>query len=251
MARPYRYGCVNRGFCFKTEVYVSRLSLYSLVLLAGVGAAVVACGSDDDNPTSTAGAGGKAAAGAGGKGSAGAGKGGAASAGEGGEGGAPAETTLYERLGGHDGIKGALGAIVMEELKDDDIASFFAPNLQDASHVPQAGDIIDCFTNLLGKAAGGAEKYPFKTATGFTCRDMASSHADLHISGGTFDNFVVIAAGVLKKAKVADADIAVIGTVLNGTKDDIVDPAAAVGPCTAPACAVGEGGAGGAAGAGN
>ena len=231
---------------------MSRLSLYSLVLLAGVGAAVAACGSDNDNPGTTAGAGGKAAAGAGGKGAAGAGKGGAAPVGEGGEGGAASETTLYERLGGHDGIKGALGAIVMEELKDPDIASYFAPNLQDANHVPQAGDIIDCFTNLLGKAAGGPEKYPFKTSTGFTCRDMASSHADLHIGGGTFDRFVTIAAGVLKKARVADADIEVIGGVLNGTKTDIVDPDAPLeGPCVSPACTVGEGGAGGAAGAGN
>ena len=241
--------------CFKTEVYVSRFSLYSLVLIAGVGSALAACGSDDDTTSNNAGAGGKSAAGAGGKSSAGGGgkaSGGGTNAGEGGAGGEGGASTLYERLGGHEGIKGAIAAIVVEELADDDIASFFAPNLQDANHQPQPGDIIDCFTALLGKAAGGPEKYPFTAPGGHVCRSMAAAHADLHIGGGTFDNFVTIAAGVLKKAKVADADIAVVGAVLTGTKGDIVDPDAPEnGPCVSPACEVpSEGGAGGAGGAG-
>jgi len=55
---------------------------------------------------------------------------------------------------------------------------------------------------------------------------MHASHVALHIPGATFDKFVMIAAGVLKSAGVADADIQTIGGVLNGTKTDIVDPAA-------------------------
>lgn len=224
---------------------MSRLSLYSLVLLAGVGSALVACGSDDDNVTGSGGGGGKSSAGAGGKSSTAGGP--SANAGEG---GAPAESMLYDRLGGHAGIKAAIGAIVKAELMDDDIASFFAPNLQDPKHLPQPGDIIDCFTALLGNAAGGPEVYPFKTAGGHTCRTMVDSHADLHIGSDTFDNFVSIAAGVLKKAGVSDADIAVVGGVLVGTKTDIVDPdAPASGPCVSPACDVpGAAGAGGAGG---
>jgi len=224
---------------------VSRLSLYSLVLLAGVGATVVACGSDDDSGVASGGSGGKSSAGAAGKSSAG--SGGKSSAGEGGSAGA---TTLYERLGGHDGIKGAIGAIVTAELADDDIASFFAPNLKDPSHRPTATDIIDCFTALLGNAAGGPEVYPYKTPGNFTCRSMAEAHADLHIGSGTFDHFVTIAAGVLADAGVLPDDIAVVGGVLTGTKTAIVDRAApATGPCTSPACDVNEAGAGGMAGA--
>jgi len=237
---------------------VSRLSLYSLVLLAGVGTALVACGSDDDSSPASAGSGGKSSAGAAGKASAGAagkasGGGGASAAGDSGEGGeGGATTTLYERLGGHDGIKGAIGAIVTAELADDDIASFFAPNLQDATHKPTAADIIDCFTALLGNAAGGPEVYPYKTPGGFTCRSMVAAHADLHIGSGTFTHFISIAAGVLAEAGVAAADIGVVGAVLTGTKSDIVDTAApANGPCVSPACDVAEGGAGGAAGGGN
>jgi hypothetical protein len=182
-----------------------------------------------------------------------AGEGGASGAGEGGAGGEAGEaSTLYERLGGHQGISDAIGAIVLAELGDDDIASYFAPNLKDPRHKPQPGDIEECFTALLGTAANGpGETYPITTTSGFMCRTMAEAHQDLHIGSGTFDNFVTIAGGVLTKAKVRSDDIATVANVLIGTKSEIVDPnAPATGPCTAAACAVGEGGAGGAGGSG-
>lgn len=227
-----------------------------MVLLAGVGSALVACGSDDDSTSAGGGAGGKGGMGGmGGKATAGA-SGKSSSAGssaEAGQGGAGDSSSLYERLGGHDGIKAAIGAIVTAELADDDIASYFAPNLKDPKHVPQPGDIIECFTGLLGNAAGGPEVYPFTTDSGYKCRSMPAAHLALHIGGDTFDNFVTIAAGVLKKAKVADADIATIGSVLVGTKKSIVDAdAPASGPCVSTACEVpGEAGAGGAGGMGD
>jgi hypothetical protein len=130
-------------------------------------------------------------------------------------------TTLYSRLGGHDGIRTAVNAIVTEELKDAEIAAFFGA-VGTPGH-PTADQIEACFTDLLGKAAGGAETYP-TTESGFVCRDMKTAHASLHIPAATFDKFVTIAAGVLKGAGVADADIAVVGGVLNGTKGDVVSP---------------------------
>jgi len=229
------------------EVGVTKFSFWSLALLAGVSCAVVACGSDDDSGGS-GGSGGKSAAGAGGKGSSGktgVAEGGASGAGEE-AGAAGAASSLYERLNGHAGIQAAIGAIVTAELADSDIASYFAPNLNDPTHLPQAGDIEECFTALLGQAAGGPEKYPMTTASGFTCRSMPAAHAALHIGGDTFDNFVTIAGGVLKAAKVADSDIATIALVLNGTKTSIIDKnAPASGPCVVAACDVAEAGAGG------
>jgi hypothetical protein len=194
------------------------------------------------------GSGGKSSAGAGGKGTAGkpsVSEGGASGAGE--EAGAPGATSsLYERLGEHKGIQGAIAAIVTAELADADIASYFAPNLQDKTHMPQPGDIEECFTDLLGSLSGGPEQYPTTLDSGFTCRSMPAAHAALHIGGTTFDNFVSIAGTVLKDAKVSDADIATIADVLNGTKTAIVDAKAPKsGPCIVPACMVGEGGAGG------
>jgi len=239
---------------------VNKFSLVSLVCLVGAGACAVACGSDDDtSSTPNAGAGGKsgaaghAGAGTSGKGGNG-GKGGTSGsgteAGSGGEGGEVEQTTLYQRLGGHQGIADALDAIVTEELKDPIIASYFSQQ-SNAAHKPTAADIGECFTNLLGKAAGGPELYPVKTTSGFQCRSMLASHATLGIGAGTFDKFVTIAAGVLTDAGLSAADVAAVGGVLNGTKSDIVDknvPSGAA-PCKSPAsCAipVGEGGAGGA-----
>ena len=237
---------------------MTKFSLVSLVLFAGASACAVGCGSDDDStPASTAGAGGKSSAGAGGKSSAGAsGKGGAGSAGApeagaGGEGGIGNTTTLYERLGGHDGIAAALNAIVAEELKDPIIVTYFSQQAS-SSHKPTKKDIGECFTNLLGKAAGGPELYPFTTTSGFTCRNMAAAHATLGIGAGTFDKFVMIAGTVLTDLKVEADDVAAIASVLNGTKSSIVDPNVPSGlaPCKSPAsCSVpvtGDAGAGGA-----
>ena len=239
---------------------MTKFSLVSLVLLAGAGACAVGCGSDDDTtPASTAGTGGKSSAGAGGKSSAGAsGKGGAGAsgapdieAGAGGEGGIGNTTTLYERLGGHDGIAAALDAIVAEELKDPIIVTYFSQQAS-PSHKPTKKDIGECFTNLLGKAAGGPEAYPFTTTSGFTCRSMSAAHATLGIGAGTFDKFVMIAGGVLADLNVEADDITAIAGVLTGTKSAIVDPnvPSGLGPCKSPAsCSVpvvGEAGAGGA-----
>ena len=129
--------------------------------------------------------------------------------------------TLYTRLGGHDGIRKAINAIVAAELADTEIASFFG-NVGMPGH-PTADQIEACFTDLLGNAAGGTEAYP-ATESGFTCRSMKDSHASLHIPQATFDKFVTIAAGELKTLGVADADITTIGGVLNGTQSAIVDP---------------------------
>lgn len=225
---------------------MTKLSFWSLALLTGVGCTVVACGSDDDTATGSAGSGGKGTAGAKSVGSAG--EGGASGAGEGGAAGEG--STLYSRLGGHDGIAKAIGAIVGKELMDTDIASFFAPNLDDPNYKPQPGDIEECLTAQLGTAAEGpGEEYPITTTSGFKCRTMADAHKDLHIGSGTFDNFVTIAGAELKELKVSDNDITAIAGVLTGTKTDIVDPdAPATGPCTSAACEVPEGGAGGAGG---
>lgn len=132
----------------------------------------------------------------------------------------PSTSTLYSRLGGHSGIRSAVDAVVAAELKDQNIAAFFA-NVGQPGH-PTADQIEECLTDQLGNAAGGPETYP-TTANGWACRAMGPAHAGLNIDSATFDNFVSIAAGVLKSAGVADADIQTIGGVLNGTKSAVVE----------------------------
>ncbi len=156
--------------------------------------------------------------------------------------------TLYDRLGGHAGIRGAIHAIVMAELADTEIKSYFFNQVATpvpAGH-PTADQIEECFTDLLAKNAGGTESYPTvvtfddagQTVTvpdaaadagGFTCRDMVTIHAPLKISGGTFDKFVMIAGGVLTSAMgtgpytYTSSDITTIAGVIVGTKTAIVD----------------------------
>jgi hypothetical protein len=137
--------------------------------------------------------------------------------------------TLYTRLGGHAGIRSAIDAIVAKELMDPDLESYFFNQV--ATPVPAGHPTVDqleeCFTDQLGSAAGGPETYPTSVtddAGTFTCRDMATIHTPLHISGGTFSTFITIAAGELQTLGVATADISTIGSVLTSTQAAIVDP---------------------------
>jgi len=136
--------------------------------------------------------------------------------------------TLYDRLGGYDGIHSALVAIVGQELANPDIASYFFNQVASpvpAGH-PTAEQIEDCFSVLLATVAGGPYSYPpdggVTTDAGtFVCRDMATIHQPLLISGGSFDEFVSIAASTLAPS-VCATDLATIGAALEGTKTAIV-----------------------------
>ena len=149
-------------------------------------------------------------------------------AGGGADGSAPdsSATTLYQRLGGHAGIRSAVNAIVAAELQNQDIASyfFFQSGAPGNGH-PTADQIEECFTDLVGSAASGPEVYPTTITTdagAFTCRSMQAIHAPLLISGGTFDTFVMIAGSTLSSAGVSSSDVATLASVLNGTKPEIV-----------------------------
>jgi hypothetical protein len=144
-------------------------------------------------------------------------------------------STLYDRLGGHAGIRGAINAVVAAELMDADIKTYFFNQVATpvpAGH-PSADQIEECLTDQLGAAAGGPETFPTTVvspddAGSFTCRDMSTIHQPLSISGGTFDKFVMIAGGVLTSAMGTGtytytmADIGTVAGVLTGAKPAIV-----------------------------
>jgi hemoglobin len=209
---------------------VTKWSFFSFALLAGVGCAVAACSSDGDDSAASAGAGGT---------------GGATSSGAAGKGGA--SSTLYDRLGGNDGIATAVDAIVAAEVGDSDIASYFSQQAN-PKYSPSVADIKECLVLQLDSVSGGPQKYPGQTTSGFTCRGMVEAHADLGINSGTFDKFVAIAGATIKDAVSAD-DLTTIAGVLNGTKPAIVTAVPdsdTEQPCTAPAACAAAAGAGGA-----
>ena len=137
-----------------------------------------------------------------------------------------AGTTLYQRLGGHAGIRGAVDAVVKAELMNPDMASYFFNQVATpipAGH-PNADQIAECFTDFVGKAAGGPETYPTMVtddAGTFTCRDMSTIHQPLLISGGTFDKFISIAAMTLA-GSVSTPDLQTLGGALIMQKPAIV-----------------------------
>lgn len=133
---------------------------------------------------------------------------------------------LYERLGGHSGIRSAVDAIVAAELQNQDIATyFFFQSGAPANGHPTADQIEECFTDLVAGAAGGPETYPTTITTdagSYTCRSLQAIHAPLMISGGTFDTFVMIAGSTLMSAGVSSADVTTLASVLEGTRPQVV-----------------------------
>jgi hypothetical protein len=133
--------------------------------------------------------------------------------------------TLYERLGCEAGITSAVNAIFGAELANGDIASYFA-YVGTPGH-PNVDQIEACFVKFLSSAVGGPDAYPTTVTAGgssFMCRPMATAHADLYISGGSFDTFVSIAGSVLMSPlfNVSASDVAMIAGVLGGYKPMIV-----------------------------
>jgi hypothetical protein len=138
--------------------------------------------------------------------------------------------TLYARLGNRTGIAAAVDAIVVRELADPEIASYFyfqvTPGRSGMPPVdghPNVAQLKSCLVNQLANAAGGPEQYPGTPAdnAGWQCRDMATAHNGLNIPGSVFDRFVSIAASELGRLGVAASDIAIIGGVLNSTRASV------------------------------
>jgi hypothetical protein len=141
--------------------------------------------------------------------------------------------TLYQRLGGHAGIRAKLDAVVTAELQDPEIASYFvfqggAPG----NGHPTADQIEECFTDFVASlpGVGGTESYPTTVTTdagAFTCRSMLTIHQPYRISGGTFDTFVLIAGTSLQAQGVTTADLTTLTAALEGTQPQVVDQALA------------------------
>jgi hypothetical protein len=144
--------------------------------------------------------------------------------------GADAGGTLYARLGNRAGISAAVDAIVVRELADPEIASYFYFQVTNGRNGmppvdghPNVAQLKSCLINQLANAAGGPERYPGAPAdnAGWQCRDMATAHNGLNIPGSVFDRFVSIAASELGRLGVAPADIAIVGGVLNSTRASV------------------------------
>jgi hypothetical protein len=139
---------------------------------------------------------------------------------------------LYHRLGCEAGITMAVQSIAAAELANGDIATYFV--YAGTPGHPNDAQIEACLVNFLSNAVGGPDPYPSSSTSpplvvdaggsSFSCRPMAAAHADLYISGGSFDTFVAVAAGVLMGAPfdVSPSDLLTLEGPLNGLRPSIV-----------------------------
>jgi hemoglobin len=121
--------------------------------------------------------------------------------------------TIYDRLGGADGIHTAVENIVFNRVAPDPkINGYF---LNGGTNVTI---VIDCLATQLGSLTGGPEVYPNEN-----CRDMATAHEGLGISEADFMDLAGHVVAELTELGVAQADIDVIVGALVGMHDDIVE----------------------------
>ncbi len=163
--------------------------------------------------------------------------------------------TLYERLGGKDGLESFVKTVVETKiLTDADLKTYFFGQvaMPIPAGTPSEHQIVVCFARFVGSALkedvypGAAVSDPTNVNNpNHTCRDMVAAHRpDLNIGTGTFDKFIgYIATSLMplvkptatKAGEITQAEFDALAGALNGTKTDIVNPGApATGPFVKP-----------------
>ena len=85
------------------------------------------------------------------------------------------EKTLYEKLGGAEGISSIVDDLIEVHLKNDKIKRFFIPLTKDPEHMEQFKQHVKDF---FGSGTGGPEEYKG--------RDVVTAHKGLNISEADF-----------------------------------------------------------------
>ena len=85
------------------------------------------------------------------------------------------EKTIYEKLGGAEGISGAVDQIVAKHLENEDIKHYFIPLTENPEYFEQFKQHVKDF---LAAGTGGSAEYKG--------RDMAGAHKGLNISEADF-----------------------------------------------------------------
>ena len=85
------------------------------------------------------------------------------------------EKTIYEKLGGAEGISGAVDQIVAKHLENEDIKHYFLPLTENPEYFEQFKQHVKDF---LGAGTGGGTEYKG--------RDMVGAHKGLNLSEADF-----------------------------------------------------------------
>ena len=122
---------------------------------------------------------------------------------------APAEKSLYQRLGGYDALAAVADEFLAKLAGDPQLGRFFV-GLSDDSRTRVRQHVID----FLCVASGGPCKY--------TGRDMKTAHTGLNISDSEWNKSVEYLVGVLDKFKVPEKEKGQVLGAISSLKSDIV-----------------------------
>lgn len=121
-----------------------------------------------------------------------------------------APKSLYDRLGGQEGIASLVDLLIKNVAADPDLKKAFAKT---------KGDRLENFKKNLGdqlcEAAGGPCKYAGK--------DMKDAHKGLKVTEVQWDKFVQRLSDALNELKVADAEQSELLAIIAPMKDQIVN----------------------------
>jgi len=199
----------------------------AIVALTASSSAIVACSDDASTPTKTTPDGGSSG-----------------SSGTSGTSGGPAALSLYERLGGKEGLETFVKTVVETKiLTDVDLKTFFFNQTAmpiPAGH-PSAKQITVCFARFVGTALG-KDSYPGATVNDpmntnnpdHKCRSMADSHkvgsTQLNIGSANFDKFIghiatslmpLVKPTATKAGEITQAEFDALASALIGQKADV------------------------------
>ena len=122
---------------------------------------------------------------------------------------APAEKSLYQRLGGYDALAAVTDEFLAKLAGDPQLGRFFV-GLSDDSRTRVRQHVID----FLCVASGGPCKY--------TGRDMKTAHTGLNISDSDWNKSVEYLVAVLDKFKVPEKEKGQVLGAISSLKSDIV-----------------------------
>ena len=118
-----------------------------------------------------------------------------------------AAPSLYERLGGADGLEKIVRDTIALHHENPDIAHYFA----DVDDHVLAGHVIAFFA----AGTGGPVNYQG--------RDMTTTHASMNITDAAYDSAVADVAKAAKANGVDDASIAEVGAILESLRPAIME----------------------------
>ena len=117
------------------------------------------------------------------------------------------ERSLYERLGGVDGITAAIRAVEDRSVKDDRISQKFAKTNQDRLTT----ELVDKLCDITGGPCT------------YTGRDMREAHANMGLTNGEFDAFMEDLGAVLDGFKIGKTEQEEVLSLLWRMRTEIVE----------------------------